>query len=136
VVQILRLASVLLLFMMLTVVHAEEEEATEKKDYSYVKLSPAFVVNIQRGTGPRFLQVKAEVLVTSKEDAEAIKTHMAPIRHTMIMTLSDQDGRTIRNTETREQLRIQAEEALKAILTEMNGKPTIEGLFFTNYVVQ
>jgi flagellar FliL protein len=61
---------------------------------------------------------------------------MAAIRHTMIMTLSNQDGKTIRSTETREQLRGQAEEAVKQVLTEMNGKPTIEGLFFTNFVVQ
>jgi flagellar FliL protein len=120
---------------MLSVAYAEEGEV-EKKDYSYVKLSPAFVVNLKRGTGARFLQVKAEVLVTSKEDGEAVKHHMAAIRHTMIMNLSDQDGKLIRSTETREQLRLQAEEAVKTVLVEMNGKPTIEGLFFTNYVVQ
>lgn len=134
-VQMLRWAGVLVLSMMLSVAVAEEGEV-EKKDYSYIKLSPAFVLNIKRGTGPRFLQVKAEALVGSKEDGEAVKNHMAAIRHTMIMTLSNQDGKTIRSTETREQLRTQAEEAVKQVLTEMNGKPTIEGLFFTNFVVQ
>ena len=134
-VQMLRWAGVLVLSMMLSMAVAEEGEA-EKKDYSYIKLSPAFVLNIKRGTGPRFLQVKAEALVGSKEDGEAVKNHMAAIRHTMIMTLSNQDGKTIRSTETREQLRGQAEEAVKQVLTEMNGKPTIEGLFFTNFVVQ
>jgi flagellar FliL protein len=136
VVQMLRWVGVLLLSMMLSVAVAEEETEAEKKDYSYIKLSPAFVLNIKRGTGPRFLQVKAEALVGSREDGEAVKNHMAAIRHTMIMTLSNQDGKTIRSTETREQLRTQAEEAVKQVLTEMNGKPTIEGLFFTNYVVQ
>jgi flagellar FliL protein len=115
---------------------AEEGEEEVAKDPSYVKLSPAFVVNLKRGTGAKFLQVKAEALVNSKEAAEEVKLHMPAVRHTLIMQLSNQDGRAIRSIETREQLRKDSEAAVKKVLEEMTGGPVIEGLFFTNYVVQ
>ncbi len=115
---------------------AEEGDEEVARDPSYVKLSPAFVVNLKRGTGAKFLQVKAEVLVNSKEAAEEVKLHMPAVRHTLIMQLSNQDGRAIRSIETREQLRKDSEAAVKKVLEEMTGEPVIEGLFFTNYVVQ
>jgi len=115
---------------------AEEGEEEVAKDPSYVKLSPAFVVNLKRGTGAKFLQVKAEVLVNSKEAAEEVKLHMPAVRHTLIMQLSNQDGRAIRSIETREKLRTDSEAAVKKTLEDMSGGPVIEGLFFTNYVVQ
>lgn len=114
---------------------AAGEEDVEKNP-SYVKLSPAFVVNMKRGTGAKFLQVKAEVLVNSPEAAELVKLHMPAIRHAMIMQLSNQDGRAIRSIETREKLRKDSEAAIRKTLEDMTGKPVIDGLFFTNYVIQ
>lgn len=134
-----RILSIVLLLGLLGVLAmsagaADDEDV--KKDPSYVKLSPAFVVNLKRGTGAKFLQVKAEVLVNSTEAAELVRLHMPAIRDAMIMQLSNQDGRAIRSIETREQLRIDAEAAVKKALQDMTGKPVIEGLFFTNYVIQ
>ena len=126
----------LVILLIIPVWAAEEGEEDVAKDPSYVKLSPAFVVNLKRGTGAKFLQVKAEVLVNSKEAAEEVRLHMPAVRHTLIMQLSNQDGRAIRSIETREQLRKDSEAAVKNTLKDMTGEPVIEGLFFTNYVVQ
>jgi flagellar FliL protein len=115
---------------------AAEDTDQPKADPKYVKLSPAFIVNLKLGTGARFLQVKAEVLVNSEEDAKEVALHRPAMRHAIIMLLSNQDGRKIRSIETRESLRGEAEEAIKVQLEELAGRPIIEGLFFTNFVVQ
>lgn len=134
--RILSMALLLGLCVVLAIPAGAAEVEDVKKDPSYVKLSPAFVVNLKRGTGAKFLQVKAEVLVNSPEAAELVRLHMPAIRDAMIMQLSNQDGRAIRSVETREQLRTDAEAAVKKALQQMTGKPVIEGLFFTNYVIQ
>ncbi|RMG55457.1 MAG: flagellar basal body protein FliL [Gammaproteobacteria bacterium] len=124
------------LLLVPTLLMAADEEQAKGGEPQYVNLSPAFVVNVKRGTGARFLQVKADVLVNSKEDAKLVELHMPLIRHTMIMTLSDRDGRRIRTIQMREQLRSEAEEAIRKALKEATGKEVIQGLFFTDFVVQ
>ena len=130
------LVSAWLLLLLPLLVLAGDEEAKSGSEPQYVKLSPAFVVNVKRGTGARFLQVKADVLVNSKDDAKLVEQHMPLIRHTMIMTLSDRDGRKIRTIQMREQLRSEAEAAIRKALKEATGREVIEGLFFTDFVVQ
>lgn len=133
---ITRLFVVLVLFLATPAWAADEDGDQPKADPKYVKLSPAFVVNLKRGTGARFLQVKAEVLVNSEDDAKEVALHRPAMRHAIIMLLSNQDGRKIRSIETRESLRVEAEEAIRVQLEELAGRPIIEGLFFTNFVVQ
>ncbi len=134
-VRTLLLSTWLLLLLPLAVL-AGDEEGKPATEPQYVKLSPAFVVNVKRGTGARFLQVKADVLVNSKDDAKLVEQHMPLIRHTMIMTISDRDGRKIRTIQMREQLRAEAEAAIRKALKEAAGREVIEGLFFTDFVVQ
>lgn len=134
-VRTLLLSAWLLLLLPLAVL-AGDEEGKPAAEPQYVKLSPAFVVNVKRGTGARFLQVKADVLVNSKDDAKLVEQHMPLIRHTMIMTISDRDGRKIRTIQMREQLRAEAEAAIRKALKEAAGREVIEGLFFTDFVVQ
>ncbi len=131
-----RLFVALVLFLVMPAWAVAEDADQPKADPKYVKLSPAFIVNLKRGTGARFLQVKAEVLVNSEEDATEVALHRPAMRHAIIMLLSNQDGRKIRSIETRENLRVEAEKAIKVQLEELAGRPIIEGLFFTNFVVQ
>ena len=133
---ITRLFVILVLFLVVPAWAAAEDADQPAADPKYVKLSPAFIVNLKRGTGARFLQVKAEVLVNSEEDAKEVALHRPAMRHAIIMLLSNQDGRKIRSIETRENLRVEAEQAIKVQLEELAGRPIIEGLFFTNFVVQ
>ena len=63
----------------------------------YVKLDPAFIVNLSSPQEIKFAQVSAQVRVTTSEAAKALETYNPPIRDALIMLLS---------TKTPEQVKI------------------------------
>lgn len=116
--------------------HAQTQSAESATTASYVPLTPPFVVNIQDGQRSRFLQVTAQVQITAPDVAAAIQQHMAPIRDAMIMLLSDQKLDVIRTVKGKEALRQEALVALQKVMQDNIGKPGIDAVYFTGFVIQ
>lgn len=133
---ILTLGSLLLL---LAPAWAEEApaEGGEKAVTQYVPLDPAFVINLE-GSGRRahFMQIRAQVAVESKEDADAVTYHMPVIRDTMVMYFSGKTMDEARSVQQRETWRTELQTELQTRLEAATGKPLIKGLYFTSFVVQ
>lgn len=114
-------------------VHAQSAESTTS---NYVPLTPPFVVNIQDGQRNRFLQVTAQVQVTGPTVAPEIQKNMPPIRDAMIMLLSSQTLDTIKTVKGKEALRHEALLALQKVMKDNTGKPGIDAVYFTGFVIQ
>jgi len=110
----------------------EPEPASE-----YLDIKPALIANYG-GPGPiHFL--KAEISLRIGKDPGANKKvahHMPRIRHELVMLLSSQNEEAITSMEGKEQLRNDALAALQKIFQEESGRPLVEDLLFTNFVVQ
>jgi flagellar FliL protein len=65
-----------------------------------------------------------------------LELHGPAIRHTLLMLLSEQDGKVIRTPEGKENLRQQALTQLSSLMQELSGKQGPDGLFFTTFLVQ
>ncbi len=102
----------------------------------YLALDPPFVVNVQEGNRMRFMQVKAQVLVDDSGLRRIIEHNMPAVRDAFILLLADQDAATVRSPEGRERLRQQALQAVEAVLGEFTNKTGIEGIYFTDFVIQ
>jgi flagellar FliL protein len=103
----------------------------------YYAMEPAFVVNIQDGPRPRFMQVKLQLMTRDQKLIASVEKNLPPIRHAMILLLSSQDGETMRNTAAREQVRLQALDALQQTLAEVAGvQDGLEAVYFTDLVIQ
>lgn len=103
----------------------------------YHAIDPAFVVNIQDGARPRFMQVKVQVMTYDQKVPAQLTTHMPAIRHAMILLLSAQTGDTMRNALEREQVRAQSQAVLQQTLTEVSGLDGgVEAVYFTDLVIQ
>lgn len=103
----------------------------------YHAIEPAFVVNIQDGPRPRFMQVKLQLMTRDPKLIAQVENNLPPIRHAMILLLSSQSGETMRNTVAREQVRLQALEVLRESLAEVAGvQDGLEALYFTDLVIQ
>lgn len=103
---------------------------------AYVALDPALVVNIGQGARARFLQVEAQVKISDPEYAAAIERHDGAIRHQLILLLSDQSVESVLSSEGREQLRAKALTVIQRALEEIIGSQVVDGVYFTNFVVQ
>jgi len=121
----------------MSVMAADDEEGEAKDEAMYYELSPPFVVNLQdSGKRIRFLQARIQVLTRSAASLELVKTHDAPVRDGLITLLSAQSRSDINTSQKKKALQEKALKTVKKILKTETGKSQIEGLYFTNFVVQ
>lgn len=103
---------------------------------SYQALEPPFVVNFEDQGAIRFLQVTVEVMTRDPKVKDAITLHMPAIRDQLIVLFSSSDYPTLSSREGKEELRQQALATLKRILDQNGAPDAVEGLYFTNFVMQ
>lgn len=103
----------------------------------YLELDPPFVVNLLDGKKMRFMQIKVQVMAHDPAVLGAFQTHKAPIRHAMIMLLTQQSIDTMRTVQGREQVRAQTLETLRQVLYDMASiNHGLEAVYFTDFVIQ
>lgn len=126
------LCPALLLLLMAAAGTAQAREAF----HPYVALDPPVVVNLANPRQARYLQIGAELQVDSPEDAAAVETHMPVIRDTMIVFFGGRDPDEVRQVEHREELRAEVLSALREALQTRAGRPAVDGLYFTSFLIQ
>ncbi|MCW8931580.1 MAG: flagellar basal body-associated FliL family protein [Gammaproteobacteria bacterium] len=126
---------IILAFALISPVFAEEEEE-EVDDTKYYELSPPFVVNLQTSERRmRFLQVRLQVL-GDPAAIEAVQTHNAPLRDVIITALSAQSRESVNTPKKKKVLQDEVQAEVEKVLKKLTGKKQIEGLYFTNFVIQ
>ncbi|MFK5915514.1 MAG: flagellar basal body-associated FliL family protein [Woeseiaceae bacterium] len=102
----------------------------------FIALNPPIVVNIQDGEHIRHMQVIIEIKLTDPSLSDKIDLHKGPIRHELILFLSSQDATTIAKPMGKEKMRKEALAAVQKVMTDLEGEPVIESLYFTNFIIQ
>jgi flagellar FliL protein len=67
---------------------------------------------------------------------EEVKKHMPAIRNNLLLLLSGQTFDSIGNRDGRESVRAGALSEIQKIMQAQTGKPAIEAVYFTSYVMQ
>lgn len=115
-----------------------EEAVEEELDLPaiYYSLQPKFQTNYRVDGRQRFLQA-ALTLVTREQDViDAIELHSPLIKSRIVTLLGQQEFATLHKNEGRETLRQASLEAIQSILNEEIGKPGVENVLFTDFVMQ
>ena len=115
---------------------AAGEAGAEAKPAVYFAFDPPLIVNFDDGQAVRFLQLQIEVLARDPKVVDAVKLHSPVIRNNLLMLMNGRDYRTLMNREGKEALRQECLKEVQRILAKETGKPGIEDLFFTSFVVQ
>jgi flagellar FliL protein len=102
----------------------------------YLPLDPSFIVNFEDQGVLRYLQIGVTVMSRDTAVIEAVANNMPPIRNNLIMLFASQSYANLGSTEGKEKLRNQALEAIQSILHKEIGRPGIEAIYFTNFVMQ
>jgi flagellar FliL protein len=114
----------------------EGKEGKGKPETIYLPLAPAFIVNLGDADSSHLLQIEMEVQVKTDAIAETVKLHSPRLRNSVLMLLSQQKVAEVMTREGKETLQKQVLEELRKILTEQTGKPCIEAVYFTSFVIQ
>ncbi len=124
--------SLALLLSLATPALAEGTEGPKAKP-SFVSMNPHFTVNLGDGS---FLQLTAQTLVNNDQTSDAIKDNMAPIRHNIILYLSDLFPEDLRSAEQRERLRQELTHSIRNTLKKLGQSDDVKAFYITSLIVQ
>lgn len=103
----------------------------------YFALEPPFVVNlIGSAGGARYLQVEVQLMTRDPEAMKNIQLHAPAIRAKLLMLFAQQDAEGLITRAGKEKLQGEALTEVKKLLIAETGKPAVEALLFTSFVMQ
>jgi flagellar FliL protein len=103
----------------------------------YFALEPPFVVNlIGSAGGARYLQVEVQLMTRDPEAMKAIQLHAPAIRAKLLMLFAQQNAEGLITRAGKEKLQNDALTDVKKLLIAETGKPSVEALLFTSFVMQ
>jgi flagellar FliL protein len=109
---------------------------TEQAPALYLQLDPAFVVNFQDDRALRFLQVGVNVMAHDPVAIQATKDAEPVIRNALLMLFSAQDFTALSNVKGKQKLQADALAEIQRVLKEKIGRPGIDAVYFTSFIMQ
>ncbi|MGR5093811.1 flagellar basal body-associated protein FliL [Vibrio maritimus] len=103
---------------------------------SYVNLAQPFVFNAAGNQRDRMVQIKVQLMVRGLDNESQARYHSPLIESTLLSTFASATVEQLRSTNGRVELRDQATQDVQASLSQVVGKPVIERVLFTDFVIQ
>ena len=115
---------------------AEEAPAAPLEPMQYQSLAPPFVVNFPYQGRQRYLQAEISVMSRDAAALEALRLHMPAVRHALNNLFSAQLILVFEDPSGIEALRELATAEVRQVLEREIGRPGIEEVLFTSFVMQ
>jgi len=115
---------------------AAEEAAPPQKPAIYYPLKPEYLLNIDARGRRRYLKLEITVMTREDDVIGALETHRATVDNTVNLIAGGQIFEEIQTVEGKEFMRLQLLQELQAVFQKEIGKPGIEQVLFTNFVMQ
>ncbi len=113
----------------------EKEEPVEVSLALYYALEPAFKVNLQKGN-IRVMKIAISLMTGSEKVIDALKLHNPLVRNNLLMILSSQDPELLKTASGKSQLQLKILTEVNEILTNKKVGSIVDGVFFTELVMQ
>lgn len=128
-------------YFMRPAVVVDKEKSAEavpaaKQPAQYFALTPSFVVNLADTYGNRYLQVDINLMGRQSDFSDAISHHVPLLRHRLLMLFGQKQSTQLRSSEDKEKVQAEALEEVRTLLVQETGKPMVEALYFTSFVMQ
>jgi len=121
---------------------AESSEPALPQEAIYTKVrtlegKPMFVVTLPSSDGRRhYMQVYVEAKSRDQAVVDALTLHMPLVVARLNTLFSTQKFETLMTLEGKQALRAQATQTVQAIMQDKIGRPGVEEILFTNFVMQ
>jgi flagellar protein FliL len=102
----------------------------------YLPLDPAFVVNFRDNDSLRYLQVGVTLMSHDPDAINVAKAADPVIRDVLVALFSNQNFSIIGDAAGRLKLQQQALDAVRKVVQARLGRPGIDALYFTSFVMQ
>ncbi|EOX1812264.1 flagellar basal body-associated protein FliL [Vibrio cholerae] len=120
---------------------ADAEQKTEKvaaptDPVSYVNIAQPFVFNVTGDAKDRLVQIKVQLMVRGSQNESLARYHSPLVESSLLATFASATVEQLRTPNGRIELRDKATDDIKAALNQAVGKPVIEKVLFTDFVMQ
>ncbi|MFC5436792.1 flagellar basal body-associated protein FliL [Rhodanobacter umsongensis] len=102
----------------------------------YLPLEPAFVVNFRDNDSLRYLQVGVTLMSHDPEAINVAKAADPVLRDGLVALFSNQNFSIISDAAGRQKLQQQALATVRKVVQARLGRPGIDALYFTSFVMQ
>ncbi|MDG3088771.1 flagellar basal body-associated protein FliL [Vibrio hannami] len=113
-----------------------ESQVALPEPASYVNVPQPFLFSAPGKQRDRLVQVKVQLMVRGIDNEDMARHHSPLIESTLLNTFSTATVEQLRTPTGRTQLRDQATDDIRATMTEVVGKPVVEKVLFTDFVIQ
>jgi flagellar FliL protein len=116
---------------------AEEEVAAEgKAEAIYVSIPSGILAQIQSGKNKMTLQVQIDMLIRNAADKDQLVKHMPVIENDLLLYFSSASAADLKTPEGKKKLREGSLKIIQDIMQQQTGKPIVESVLFTGFVMQ
>ncbi|MGB3749926.1 MAG: flagellar basal body-associated FliL family protein [Rhodanobacter sp.] len=113
-----------------------EAKTAANKPEIFLAMDPPFVVTLRDGDALRYLQVGV-TLMAHDQAAIGVAKDVDPIlRDGLVSLFSSQKFETVSETAGREKLQADALAEVRKVVAKRLGRPGIDALYFTSFVIQ
>lgn len=118
------------------------EQATEEsleipeRPAIYYPLNPPLVVNFSARGRQRLLQLEITLMMRDGSVINAIELHQPMIRNSLVLLIGGHTYEELQSAEGKELLRQKCLQEIQRLLKKEIGRPGIEQVLFTNFVMQ
>ncbi|MHA2828381.1 flagellar basal body-associated protein FliL [Vibrio harveyi] len=109
---------------------------TAAEPIAYVNIAQPFIFNVTGDRRDRLVQIKAQLMVRGSENEQLARYHSPLIESSLLSTFASATVEQLRSPTGRVELRDRASDDIKAALNAAVGKPVIEKVLFTDFVIQ
>ncbi|EJL6265016.1 MULTISPECIES: flagellar basal body-associated protein FliL [Vibrio] len=118
-------------------VEAVTQKSSGKTDpVAYVNIAQPFVFNVTGDARDRLVQIKVQLMVRGSQNESLARYHSPLVESSLLATFASATVEQLRTSNGRIELRDKATEDIKAALNQAVGKPVIEKVLFTDFVMQ
>ncbi|WP_104040529.1 flagellar basal body-associated protein FliL [Vibrio hyugaensis] len=114
----------------------QAQAATAAEPIAYVNIAQPFIFNVTGDRRDRLVQIKAQLMVRGSENEQLARYHSPLIESSLLSTFASATVEQLRSPTGRVELRDRASDDIKAALNAAVGKPVIEKVLFTDFVIQ
>ncbi|WP_274008594.1 flagellar basal body-associated protein FliL [Vibrio parahaemolyticus] len=115
---------------------SQQTQASAANPIAYVNLPQPFIFNVTGDRRDRLVQIKAQLMVRGSENEQLARYHSPLVESSLLSTFASATVEQLRSPTGRVELRDRASEDIKAALNAAVGKPVIEKVLFTDFVIQ
>lgn len=102
----------------------------------YHQIRPPFIINFMVGDKSRYLQADVTLMMRDPTVLDAVTLHTPLIRDAVIDVLSNQDYLFLQTEDGKVALQEEMRRRVRELLARETGRPGIEQVFITNFVMQ